>query len=116
MMTSRERVLAAIEHREPDRVPIDVGGSSVTTLIGEAYERLKVHLGVVEETRYIKQRSRTVLLAESIAQRLGADTRPVFLGTPDGWQDIYFAEFSYGKLREKLEVFCSSHSLPLLAS
>ncbi len=25
-MTPRERVLAAIEHREPDRVPIDVGG------------------------------------------------------------------------------------------
>ena len=33
-MTSRERVLAAIEHRQPDRVPIDVGGSSFSTIIG----------------------------------------------------------------------------------
>ena len=94
MMTSRERILAAIEHREPDRVPIDVGGSSVTTIIGEAYERLKVQLGVAEETRYIKKRSRTVLLADSIAQRLGTDTRPLCLGIPDNWQDVYFEDGS----------------------
>ncbi len=29
-MTSRERVRAAINHREPDRVPIDIGGTKVT--------------------------------------------------------------------------------------
>jgi uroporphyrinogen decarboxylase len=94
MMTSRERVLAAIEHREPDRVPIDVGGSSMTTIIGEGYQRLKLHLGVTAETHYIKQRSRTVLLAEPVAHRLGTDTRPLSLGAPDGWQDVYFADGS----------------------
>ncbi|MBL7115096.1 MAG: hypothetical protein ISS35_04965 [Kiritimatiellae bacterium] len=26
-MTSRERVLAAVNHEEPDRVPIDLGGN-----------------------------------------------------------------------------------------
>ncbi len=45
-MTSRERVLAAINHRESDRVPVDVGGTEVTGLHGIAYNRLKAHLGI----------------------------------------------------------------------
>ncbi len=94
MMTPRERVLAAVEHREPDRVPIDIGGSSMTTIIGEAYEPLKTCLGVTERTRYMKERSRTTLLAEEVAVRLKSDTRPLLLSSPDGWQDIYFPDGS----------------------
>lgn len=45
-MTSRERVQAALNHHEPDRLPIDVGGTEVTGLHGIAYNRLKAHLGL----------------------------------------------------------------------
>ena len=45
-MTSRERVQAALNHIEPDRPPIDVGGTEVTGLHGVAYNRLKAHLGL----------------------------------------------------------------------
>jgi uroporphyrinogen decarboxylase len=61
-MTSRQRVLAAFNHQPPNRVPIDIGGSSVSTLIGHAYERLKTHLGITEETQYMKRKSRSVIL------------------------------------------------------
>jgi uroporphyrinogen decarboxylase len=88
-MTPRQRVLAAVGHREPDRVPIDVGGTSFSTVIGQAYERLKAHLGVEVETRYMKRKSRSVLLGERIAERLQADTRPLLVGSPDRWQDVY---------------------------
>jgi len=30
MLTSRERVQAALNHQEPDRVPLDLGGTLVT--------------------------------------------------------------------------------------
>ena len=30
MLTSRERVLMALNHQQPDRVPLDLGGSAVT--------------------------------------------------------------------------------------
>ena len=30
MLTSRERVLRALNHQEPDRVPLDLGGSATT--------------------------------------------------------------------------------------
>lgn len=45
-MTSRERVLAAINHRTGDRVPVDVGGTEVTGLHGIAYNQLQAHLGL----------------------------------------------------------------------
>ncbi|RPI49871.1 MAG: uroporphyrinogen-III decarboxylase [Chloroflexi bacterium] len=94
-MTSRERVLAAVDRREPDRVPMDVGGTSFSTVIGLAYERLKAGLGVQGETVYMKRKSRSVLLDESVARRLGADTRPLLVGSPDGWQDVYRDDGSF---------------------
>lgn len=94
-MTPRQRVIAAVERRCPDRVPIDIGGSSVTTIIGEAYERLKQALGVDGETRYMKRKSRTMLLDEAIAVRLHSDTRPLLPGNPEGWHDVYFPDGSF---------------------
>jgi len=94
-MTPRERVLAAVEHRQPDRMPIDVGGSSFSTIIGTAYERLKGRLGVESDTSYMKRRSRSVILDERVARRLHTDTRPLLVGSPDGWEDIYLRDGSF---------------------
>jgi uroporphyrinogen decarboxylase len=45
-MTSRERVLCAIAHREPDKVPIDLGGMRSTGITAIAYGNLKRYLGL----------------------------------------------------------------------
>ncbi len=45
-MTRRERVLAAIAHKEPDRVPIDQGSMRSTGIMAIAYNRLKAHLNI----------------------------------------------------------------------
>jgi len=45
-MTSRERVLAAIEHKEPDRVPIDLGSTPSSGISVIAYNNLKKELGI----------------------------------------------------------------------
>jgi len=47
-MTRRERVLAAIDHREPDRVPVDLGGMRSTGIAAAAYGRLMKFLGLKE--------------------------------------------------------------------
>jgi len=36
MMTSRERVIGAIERKDLDRIPIDLGGTAVTTITGRS--------------------------------------------------------------------------------
>jgi len=46
-MTSRQRVLAAIDHREPDRVSLDLGATPSSGISAIAYGRLKQHLGIV---------------------------------------------------------------------
>ncbi|MCX6067313.1 MAG: hypothetical protein NT121_16415, partial [Chloroflexi bacterium] len=48
-MNSRERVLTAINHKEPDRVPFDMGGTVVTGIQAKAYRRLRQYLGLPEK-------------------------------------------------------------------
>lgn len=49
-MTHRERVLAALNHEEPDRVPMDLGGSLASSIVGEAYPALREALGFAAHT------------------------------------------------------------------
>ncbi|MEI6562492.1 MAG: uroporphyrinogen decarboxylase family protein [Verrucomicrobiota bacterium] len=45
-MTSRERILAAIAHKQPDRVPIDLGSTPSSGISAIAYAQLRKHLGL----------------------------------------------------------------------
>ena len=45
-MTSRERVVRAVDHQPHDRVPIDLGGTFATSLTVPAYVKLCAELGV----------------------------------------------------------------------
>jgi uroporphyrinogen decarboxylase len=45
-MTSRERILAAIDYRQPDRVPVDLGSTPSSGISAIAYGNLKQHLGM----------------------------------------------------------------------
>ena len=47
-MTPRERVLTAINHKEPDKVPVDCGAMRSTGIMGVAYNKLKKYLGIKE--------------------------------------------------------------------
>jgi uroporphyrinogen decarboxylase len=47
-MTSRERVLAAINHQTPDRVPIDLGATPSSGISAIAYSNLVKHIGMPE--------------------------------------------------------------------
>lgn len=85
-MTPRERILAAFAHREPDRVPLDLGATQASTLTVQAHERLRALLGLPAEppAPLFSRRAGTVLPDEEILRRFAADCRPVLLGSPDG--------------------------------
>lgn len=85
-MTPRERVWAAVNHQEPDRVPLDIGGGASTSIIVEGYEKLKEHLGVKAEPRILNKVFRMARLDESVMQRLGSDCRPLGLKPPVNWK------------------------------
>ena len=83
-MTSRERVQTALAHQEPDRVPIDLGGTVVSTIALSTYAALRRHLGLAEkpiQTLEIVQQ--VAIVDEDVLDRFGADVIPVFANPPD---------------------------------
>ena len=47
-MTPRERVLSALSHKEPDLIPLDLGGTESSGITGVAYNRLRKYLGLCQ--------------------------------------------------------------------
>lgn len=86
-MTSRERVCTALRRETPDRVPLDIGGTTVTSMDAVPYEALKARWGIGEETVYMSRRAHLVIPDEETLRRLGVDTRALVLGAPDGRPD-----------------------------
>ena len=78
--THRERVLTALEHREPDRVPLDIGG--VFSIHVEAYRRLLHHLGWEEEARRVRYNPTSLMavLDDRFLQMADVDCRSVSVG------------------------------------
>jgi uroporphyrinogen decarboxylase len=81
-MTHRERVIAAVSHRQPDLVPIDLGGTRDSSIVVEGYEVLKKHFGVADENRLCDRMMRVVHIDEQILRSLDIDTRAIFPGGP----------------------------------
>ena len=48
IMTSRQRILMALHHQRPDRMPVDFGGMRSAGISTIACHRLKKHLGIKE--------------------------------------------------------------------
>jgi uroporphyrinogen decarboxylase len=80
MMTPRERVAAALAHGEPDRIPIDLGSTLVTSITTAAYLPLRKHLGLpAEAVTIFEQTQQLPYLAEDLLRRFEVDTRVVAL-------------------------------------
>jgi len=81
-MTPRERVWAALNHREVDRIPIDLGGTPNSTMCTGAYENLKAFIGVDVPTEELSKAFEIVRMDEAVLSRLPVDTRPLFANPP----------------------------------
>jgi uroporphyrinogen decarboxylase len=52
-MNSRQRILAAIDHIEPDRVPVDLGATPSSGISAIAYGNLIAHLGLKDKRNWV---------------------------------------------------------------
>lgn len=83
-MTSRERVRAALSHEQPDRVPLDLGGSLVTSIAIPAYAALRAHLGLpARPVEPLNEADGVAHVDEDCMEALGLDVVPVFPSRPD---------------------------------
>jgi uroporphyrinogen decarboxylase len=85
-MNHRERVLAALRHQEPDRVPLDLGGTMDSTIMAVPYRIVRDHLGLgAGTTRVADVFQHTALLEEDVRQALGIDVMFVS-DEPNEWR------------------------------
>jgi uroporphyrinogen decarboxylase len=76
-MSHRQRVQAALEHREPDCVPLDLGTGGNSAPVPELYERLLALYGLQAEVQLVPHIMRLAVVEEEILRDLDIDTRPV---------------------------------------
>ena len=94
-MTHRERVLVALNHQEPDRVPIDFGGTRDSSIHVAGYERLKRHFGIEAPNIISDRMMQCVLVDDPILEKLDVDTRSIVPGRPDKSPDVELDETTY---------------------
>ena len=82
-MIPRQRVLAALNHQESDRVPIDLGSTWISTTTIPFYERLKRHFEIDSPTVLMERNMQVCMIDERILQELSVDTRFVSYNPPE---------------------------------
>ena len=91
MTTSRQRVITAVNHGEPDRIPIDLGGHRSSGIMAIAYNRLKQHLGIKTGDIYVYDFVQQLAIIEpEVLDRFGVDTIELgrgFACRPKDWHD-----------------------------
>jgi uroporphyrinogen decarboxylase len=80
-LTSRERVLKALNFEEPDRVPIDLGSTRDSSIVKEEYNLLRKHLEMQpKEVPFTSQMMRTVNVDEELLDYFDIDFRGIYPG------------------------------------
>ena len=77
-MTRRERFQRALDHNEPDRVPIDAGQDLHNGIHELGYRNLLSYLGEKDVVRIYDRMQHLAAVKESVLARLHVDTRYIF--------------------------------------
>lgn len=97
-MTSRERVLNAIDHKQSDRIPLDLGSTPSSGISAIAYNNLKKHLGYADgHTRVYDVVQQVVQVEDPIIEKFGVDVLDIgrtFNVEDDDWYDVKLADGS----------------------
>jgi len=78
-MTSKELVRAAIEHRQPDRVPVDFGASFITGIHCSIVENLRRHYRLEPHPVQVCEPYQMLgFVEDDLKEAMGIDTAPIF--------------------------------------
>ncbi|HNX79858.1 MAG TPA: hypothetical protein PKJ24_08240, partial [Prolixibacteraceae bacterium] len=94
-MNSRERILTAISHREPDRVPLDLGATPSSGISAIAYSNLMKHIGREELPVQIYDVVQQLAQPDmSVLNQFGVDVLDIgrtFNERPEDWNPVTMA-------------------------
>jgi uroporphyrinogen decarboxylase len=78
-ISHRQRIKWALNHQEPDRVPLDFATGGNTSPTPEVYSRLAQIYQIQTPVQYVPHMMRLARVDEIILQDLEIDTRPVYM-------------------------------------
>ncbi len=74
-LSSRERIRIALNHQIPDRIPLDLGSTIVSSISAIAYEKLITKLGVHDEIQIMDKMQHLAYVGEEVLQYFQIDTQ-----------------------------------------
>ncbi len=101
-MTSRQRLLKALSHEIPDRVPVDLGGFQ-TGIHTRAYAELLTHLGMEGEITILDPVQQLARPCEELLERFHVDVRYVCAHGPDSFKGGIKQDVRGGRLWHDLK-------------
>ncbi len=123
-MTSRQRLLTALRHKEPDRVPIDLAGTQVTGISKTAYQNLRRYLDMPAKPPQLCDVIQQIVTPhEDMLLKFGIDTRGLwpltshnhgFLDRDDGDYLGHVDEWGLGyRIQKQNGLYYDQFSFPL---
>ena len=100
-MNSEQRVKLALQHKEPDRIPFDLGSGGITGIILGAYRKLLLYLGIQKEncTNFVPTwggvQWQLAKIDENVLERLKVDIRGLSPNPPSSWKLLIQEERNY---------------------
>jgi uroporphyrinogen decarboxylase len=94
--------MLALDHKEADRVPLDIGGVNTSTMHATIEQALKKRLGLKDNGTYIQSISQGVVVPDdSVLEYFGADTRSIYINEIAPWRydkekNIYYDQWNIG--------------------
>jgi uroporphyrinogen decarboxylase len=85
-ITAKERVMAALNHIETDRVPLDIGGINNTAMHWMIEKMIKERLNLADHGYLIKSRGQLITVPDqSIIDYFGVDTCSIYINETREW-------------------------------
>ena len=105
-MNCKERYLAAVNHKNPDRIPLDLGAGKAITYNIHFYKKLLKYLGIEETPMVGSKASQTAIVSDAVYEKLECDIRQAWpaygaggshsygtADTPNSWEDDEYYYF-----------------------
>ncbi|RLE11667.1 uroporphyrinogen-III decarboxylase [Candidatus Aerophobetes bacterium] len=86
-MTPQQRLLTALNHKEPDRIPYDLDGTNQSGIHYIAYRNLLSYLGIrKDEITICDPIQQLAHVHEDVLEKLKVDTRIIYPKDPSNWK------------------------------
>jgi uroporphyrinogen decarboxylase len=111
-MNSRDRILTALNHREPDRIPFDLAGTTCTGIRNTVYQNLRKYPGMQLETPVWSDVIQQIVIPSGeILKSLNTDVCGIFPLTSHNW-NVYSKLKDCGDFFEYFDEWGFTHHFP----